>query len=37
MSKKKEKKALVNSHTQLSKDHGETSVCIFTNRLGVRV
>jgi hypothetical protein len=37
MSKKKEKEALMSSHTQLSKEYGETSTCIFTNMLGVRV
>jgi hypothetical protein len=37
MRRKEEKKALVSSHTHLSKDYGKTNVCIFTNMLGVRV
>jgi len=37
MSRKEEKKALASSHTQPSQDFGETSACIFVNRLGVRV
>jgi hypothetical protein len=37
MSKNEEKKALANSHTQLSQDFGKTSACIFVNMLGVRV
>jgi hypothetical protein len=37
MTKKEEKKALANSHTQPLQDFGETNACIFVNKLGVRV
>jgi len=37
MSKKEEKKALANFHTQPLQDSGETNICIFANRLRVRV
>ncbi len=37
MSRKEEKQALVNSHTQPLKDFGETNAYIFMNTSGVRV
>jgi len=37
MSRKEEKQALVNSHTQPLKDFGETNAYILVNRSRVRV